>query len=252
VILIERCSGVQVGQDNDQYSVYRVTVPTVALESGKALAGQLLSQQTPWSADLFSHDAPQIRDSTPGGGCPSASRGVTASPDGDTLVIVRNSRGVQIGDHNVQHNQFRIRVAGITVHADQLTMTPQRQALISQLRQNPGDQAAAHTLARDVAQAARIDIIATLTDQVTGTVNPPRIDRWPAEVHDRTGVQIGAPSRASVTVDVTISAWDSTALEHQLLERAASLHKLTAMQDEPDPPAPRHPSPDPGSSLDDL
>ena len=71
------------------------------------------------------------------GGFRVTSRGITASPYGDTVVIVRNSRGVQVGDHNVQHNLFRIRVTDITVNADRLGMTAQREALISRLRENP-------------------------------------------------------------------------------------------------------------------
>ncbi len=57
VILIERCNGVQVGQDNDQYSVYQVTLPAVTLESEQELAERLLARNAPWSRDLFSHDA---------------------------------------------------------------------------------------------------------------------------------------------------------------------------------------------------
>jgi hypothetical protein len=57
VILIERCSGVQVGRDNDQVSAYRVTLPTAAFGSGQALADLLLSRDAPWSRDMFTHSA---------------------------------------------------------------------------------------------------------------------------------------------------------------------------------------------------
>lgn len=230
VILIDRCSGVQVGQDNDQYSVYQVTLPTVAIESGQELAERLLSQETPWSDDLFSHDAPHIRYSTPGGGFRSAFRDTIAGPAGDTLVIVRSSRGIQVGDHNVQRNQFRIRVTDISVRADHVGMTPEREALISRLRQDPGDRAAARSLAEDVERSASIDLAADLTGEITRTVSPPQIDDWPGEVHDRFGIQIGDLNRASVTVNVTPFKWDSTALERHIRQIATSL-------DEPAEPA---------------
>jgi hypothetical protein len=252
VILIERCSGVQVGDDNDQYSVYKVTLPTVAIQSGQALAEQLLGGEAPWSDDLFSHDAPQVRYRTPGSGYGTASRRVIAGPDGNTLVIVRNCSAVQVGDHNSQHNQFRIRVAGLTVHADQASMSPQRAALISRLRENPGDHAAARSLAEDVTRSASIDITATLTQEVTRAVSTPQIDRQPGRVHDRTGIQIGGSSRATTTVEVTISKWDSAALEHQILKSAASLDELTRREREPDPPTPTDRHQDLDASLDDL
>jgi hypothetical protein len=167
VILIERCSGVQVGQDNDQYSAYQVTLPDAALQPGQVLADRLLSPDAPWSRDLFSRDARPDLGGVPGHGSRSASRGIVAGPEGDTLVIVRNSRGVQVGDHNVQRNQFRIRVTDVRVQASRLGLTPAREEPISRLRENPRDQAAARSLAEDIARVASTDLVADLTARVT-------------------------------------------------------------------------------------
>jgi hypothetical protein len=49
-------------------------------------------------------------------------KGITQQrhPSGAVLVIVRNSRGVQVSDHNVQRNTFSVRVAAVSVWAGQL------------------------------------------------------------------------------------------------------------------------------------
>jgi hypothetical protein len=49
VVLIDGCSGVQYGRRNEQYSAYRVTLPSVAPESTEALARHLLSDDRKWS-----------------------------------------------------------------------------------------------------------------------------------------------------------------------------------------------------------
>lgn len=105
VVLIERCSGIQYGQDNDQYSVYRVALPSAALKSSRDLARHMLSESSLWSNDAFTHDVRASFADQAGGG--ATFRGMTETAAGDTLVIVRNSRGVQIGDGNTQHNEFR-------------------------------------------------------------------------------------------------------------------------------------------------
>ena len=236
VILIERCSGIQVGRDNDQYSAYRVTLPTAALQSGQALADRLLSSDTPWSRDVFSHGArPDLGVASNGFGV-GTSR-IVAGPSGDTLVIVRNSRGVQVGDHNVQRNQFRIRVADVSVQANRLGATSARTTAISRLRDDPGDRAAARSLAEDVARAARRDLVVDLTAQVTRDVGHPHINRSSGEFHGLTGRQIGGSNRARVTVQVSVHRMDSRALQRQILKRAER-DRRSARHDQPNvPPA---------------
>jgi hypothetical protein len=225
VILIERCSGVQVGRDNDQYSTYRVSLPSAALESSQALADQLLSRDVPWSRDVFGHDARPALGG-PAGGFGASSRSLVAGPDGDTLVIVRNSRGVQVGNHNVQRNDFRIRVADATVRASGLGMTVARGQALSRLRANPGDQGAARALAEDVARAASTKLTVDLTADLARDVGHPQVG-WPAVVHDRTGIQAGDHNTARVTIKVRVSRLDTQKLEHQLRRSAEKLARVT-------------------------
>jgi hypothetical protein len=226
VILIEGCSGVQAGRDNDQYSTYRVSLPTAALQSSQALADQLLRRDVPWSHDVFGHDArPAFGGSA--GGFGASSQSLVAGPDGDTLVIVRNSRGVQVGNHNVQHNEFRIRVADVTVRASGLGMTPIRGDAISRLRANPGDGGAARALAEDVARAARTELTVELTAKLARDVGRPQVG-WPAAVHDRTGIQAGDHNKARVTIKVTVSRLDTQKLEHQFRRSAEKLTRAPA------------------------
>jgi hypothetical protein len=226
VILIERCSGVQVGRDNDQYSTYRVSLPTAALQSSQALADQLLRRDVPWSRDVFGHDAqPSLGGAADGFG--ASSDKLLAGPDGDTLVVVRNSRGVQVGDHNVQHNEFRIRAADVTVRANGLGMTPARDDAISRLHANPGDQSAARALAEDVARAASTQLTVDLTAKLAKDMDRPQ-GGWPAVVHDQTGIQAGDHNRAEVTIKVTVSRLDTQKLEHQIRRSAEELARVTA------------------------
>ena len=241
VVLIEGCSGIQVGQDNDQYSVYRVFLSSVALRSSQKLAEELLADGVPWSYDAFRHNGRADIARLAGGSSTFSS--LVEVPDGDTLVIVRNSRGVQVGDHNLQHNDFRIRVSGVTVLPHGLGGTIARDSALEWLRP-PGDQAAVRALADAVARAAKADLVMDLTAQVTRDIGNPTINGWPSAVHGRTGAQVGGPNRASVKVRVTVSRVDVRELEADLL--AAQRHiaasraaeAASAHLDTPRPPGP--------------
>jgi hypothetical protein len=217
VVLIERSSGVQVGRDSDQHSVYRVHLPSVSLTSSESLARQLLGERSPWSNQVFAHDAQASFGQLAGG--PDSFRSLTHAPRGDTLVIVRNSRGVQIGDHNTQRNDFRIRVVDVHVHAGQIGMTQARKNAIAQLQRNPADQGAARSLADEVGKAARSDLVVDLTAQVSRDVGHPAAGR-PAIVSGQAGAQRGERNRASVKVRVTVSKVDTSRLRVDL-ERVA-------------------------------
>ena len=216
----------QVGRDNQQFSVYRITpLSQVAFRSSQALAETLLSRDSPWSRDAFSHGAqPRLRD-VAGRGYRSSFSGIIEDPRGDTLVIVRDSRSVQIGDRNVQHNEFRIRVSDTAVRADSVGMTRERERWISRLREDPGDRTAARRLAEDLERAARTELMADLTGQVRELVRKPEISRWSGEFRGQVGRQIGGPgNRARVQVRIDRqSKFDTRALERHLRETAARL-----------------------------
>ena len=138
----------------------------------------------------------------------------------------------------MQRNQFRIRVAEVTVQANRLGATSARNAAISRLRDNPGDRAAARSLAEDVARAASRDLVVDLTAQVTRDLGHPQIDRWSGEFRNLTGRQVGGPNRARVTVHVTVSKLESRALERQILKSAELRARQVARDDRPTvPPA---------------
>jgi hypothetical protein len=232
VILIERSSGIQVGRGNNQDTVYQVTLPSVALKSGNALADRLLSGDAPWARDVFGHDA-RPAFGVAGGGSQESS-GLVAGPGGDTLVIVRNSRSVQIGDHNVQHNEFQVRVRAVTVQANRIGASSRRNALIFRLRTHPGDWAAARELASDVASAAGRELTVDLTAQVAREVRPPQLG-WPGRVDGLTGRQVGDHGRARVRTKVTVSRFDVEALTRDLHHAARRWHDPAAMPRTIDP-----------------
>lgn len=248
VILIERCHGVQVGPDNDQYSAYRVSLPGAVLQSGQELADQLISPDAPWGSDLFGVDTrPDLGIASGAGGSGISPGGIVAGPDGDTLVIVRNSSGVQIGDHNVQHNEFRIRVGHASVQVSQLGVSADRAEDIARLCADPGDRGAARRLAEDIALTAGRELAMDVTARATEAVGDPQIDGWPVGVHDRTGVQVGGPpNRAHITIEVKPPELDTHQLARQLLRSAKELAREPAMHEEPAP------QPERGRIVDDI
>lgn len=233
VIVIDGCAGIQAGTGNYQVSVYRVTLPPAALKSPRDLAERLLDPRTPWAGDLFSHDA-RLRPPAPPSRDPDYS-GIVQGPRGDTLVIVRHSRGVQVGDGNVQHNKFQIRVPDVSVHMDDLAMTAKRQQAVSRLRADPGDKAAARSLAEDVAAAAAGSLHADLTARVEREFGDPYIWGWSGKLSDRTGVQVGELGQARVEIDMPVPKFDVDALAREF---GSAARRTT-------PTRPRRP-PDPG------
>ena len=201
-ILIERSMGVQIGRDNDQVSVYLVRLPKGSFVSAQRLAETLLSPQVPWSRDVFRHDGRANLPDTRGLGPGASSSAVFEGPGGDTLVIVRNSRGVQVGDRNTQRNEFPVRVRAVAISADTVGGTRDRLEWISRLRANPGDREAARLLAEDVGQAARERLQADFTVRVLELVGEPRIRRWTGRFRDLVGRQIGHANRARVQIEV--------------------------------------------------
>ncbi len=240
VILIERSMGVQVGRDNDQVSVYLVTLPRASFGSAQRLAETLLSPDAPWSRDVFSHDARPSLPDIRGAGRGTSSSGIIESPRGDTLVIVRNSQGVQVGDRNVQRNEFTVRVRAVAVHADTLGMTPGRREWISRLRANPGDRAAARLLAEDMGRAARDRLQADLTARVRQLAGNPRLRRWAGRFRGLVGRQIGGHgNRARVQVDIGTAKVDTRALQRSL-RAAAERHQPPPREPRPAPPTARY------------
>lgn len=227
VIELDRCAGVQVGRENRQFSAYRVTLQRVAFRSPEALAETLLSRDAPWSRDGFIHDARPDPRSVAGRGYRSSSSGIIEDPRGDTLVIVRDSRGVQIGDRNRQRNTFRIRVIDTAVRAERVGMTRERERYILRLHEDPRDRTAARRLAENLECAARTELVADLTARVRDRIGKPEISRWSGRFRNLVGRQIGGPrNRARVRVRVRVSKFDTHALERHLRETAARLSPL--------------------------
>jgi hypothetical protein len=224
VILIERCSGIQVGSNNDQVSVYRVTLPRASYADGSRLAETLLRRDAPWARDIFTHDARPDLVHAASRRPRSSSSGIIEGPRGDTLVIVRDSRGVQVGNRNVQRNDFRIKVGDTSVSADRIGGTRERQACIARLRQDPGDKVAAQWLAENLGQAARAELTASLAVRTRQAVGNPGILVWSGKFRRLTGRQIGGPgNRARVRVHVTVEKFDTRLLARHLKAAATRM-----------------------------
>jgi hypothetical protein len=225
VVLIDGCSGVQYGRGNEQYSAYLVKLPSVALKSGEALARHLLSDDWQWSRAVFDHSGQASFAGMAGPG--SAFTGATETIAGDTLVIVRNSRGVQVGDGNTQRNKFQVRVTNVAIKTVRVGPAVVSRAAVDHLCQQPS-QTAARVVARQIADAAKDHLILDMTAQVTQEIGSPVIAGQPAVISGRTGVQAGGSARAHVNVEVEVTNVNVDRLAEDLLKQAR--RDLRAMQ----------------------
>lgn len=233
MILIDGCSGIQVGEDNDQVSVYTVKLPA-EFASARELAELLLSEGAPWARDVFSHDAVLRPPAAPNRPAADFS-GTVAGPSGTAHVLVRNSSGVQVGDHNIQRNTFRIVAAPVSVAAGSVAVTSARSRAISSLDEDPSDRAAARRLAQDLANAAQATVLADITARLQADIGTPRIHGYPHKLTGVTGRQIGTHGTARVKLEVTTTKFDASALAAEISTVARGLAALRATTSADDP-----------------
>ena len=236
VIVIEHCQGGQVGRDNDQLNVHCVSLPDVTLTSERDLAERIFGPGAPWSQDVFSHDARPdlVRSGHIGFGASSSS--VLCGPGGNTLVIVRNSRGIAVGDHGSQRNEFSVRVRAVNITADGFKMTLSRGQAIEQLRAHPGDRRAAESLADDIAGAAATELEVEMTAVAAREVNHSQMAGRSAHVRGLDGFQLGEGNRQRVTLDVTVSRPRTGQLVRLILDAAGHVAEAARRLEATRPP----------------
>ena len=113
MLVVENSSGVQIGTDNRQLNIHHFTVKRVRICLDKALANHL-------AADVAT-TSPRQQNSV-------------GTLDGFDKVVIRNSRGVQVGDHNSQRNVFRHVVTGLEIPLTDLFTDSQLDRVIDNLR----------------------------------------------------------------------------------------------------------------------
>jgi hypothetical protein len=219
VVVIDRCDGAQVGRDSVQYSVYRVSLAAPKLELNSSLVRDLFEHRSRWWREAFSHDARLPTASR------ARSRRLLASfhriAQGDTLIIVRQSRGVQIGRGVRQANEFRLYAEDYTIRADRLAPDIRTRAAIERLRANPRDSTAARDLADVIIRDARRSMTVQMDRQLRGDLRRSQINNWSCRVHDRTGVQVGGPgNRQYVQREVEPPRIDRGRVQRQLQQQA--------------------------------
>lgn len=220
VILLEQCDGVQVGRDNAQYSAFLVGLPRSVLQPSNDLAERLLRLDARRTRDVFSHRA-RLREGHSTNRFGFAPERFFWHPGEDTLVLIRRSRGVQVGEANVQRNEFRIWVDDFRVRADQAAFSIRRRELVAKLLADPRDRAAARGLAEDVARSAHATLVRDVTDRIRERTNPRRIKRAYRRFRNLTGRQIGGPgNRAREDVDVRVGRIDTDALTRKISAEA--------------------------------
>lgn len=191
VVVIDRCDGAQVGRDNIQYSAYRIRIAAPKLELGRSLVRDLFERRSRWWREAFSHDARLPRTSQ------ARSHGLRSSfhrmAQGDTLVIVRRSRGTQIGRGVAQANKFQLYAEDYTIRARQLAPDSRSREAIERLHADPRDSVAARVLADRIIRDARQYMTVQMDRQLRGRVRRSQINSWSCHVRDTTGVQVGGP-----------------------------------------------------------
>jgi RIP homotypic interaction motif len=114
VLVVENSSGVQIGTDNRQLNIHHFTVKRVRICLDKALANHL-------AADVAT-SSPRPQNSV-------------GTLDGFDKVVIRNSHGVQIGNHNSQRNVFRHVITGLEMPLTDLFTDSQLDRVIYKLRE---------------------------------------------------------------------------------------------------------------------
>lgn len=217
VILIDGCSGAQVGDHNEQYSTYWIDSAKLSVDSPKNLAERLFAEDLPVAADIFDlADPPDLdRDVEASSGRQSGE--VRTGKRGETLVVVRNSSGIQVGNHNTQHNEFTFTMHDIRVRADQLEASSARSQAIEQLRRDPRNREAARRLAQDVARAADAQARQAITARVE-TAERQLTD----SATNRSGIQVsGQSNRTRARCKIKIAESGTRGLEREILSQAA-------------------------------
>ncbi|ADJ45289.1 hypothetical protein AMES_3464 [Amycolatopsis mediterranei S699] len=113
VLVVEDSSGVQIGEDNRQLNIHHFAVERVRVCLDKTFAQHL-------AADVAT-SAPRLRNSV-------------GTLDGFDAVVIRNSRGVQVGDHNHQRNVFRHVVKGLEVALTDVFSESQLAGVLDKIR----------------------------------------------------------------------------------------------------------------------
>jgi hypothetical protein len=113
VLVVENSSGIQVGTGNRQLNIHHFTVKHIRICLDKALANHL-------AADVAT-SSPRQQNSV-------------GTLDGFDKVVIRNSRGVQIGDHNSQRNVFHHLITGLEMPLPDLFTDSQLDRVIDKLR----------------------------------------------------------------------------------------------------------------------
>jgi hypothetical protein len=232
LVVIDTCDGIQVGRDNVQKNkfTYKLIDPTV--EISKSLVRNLLEGKES-GTDSFSTDAPvslpQRRSSADGladcftGGYKQA----LASSGGDqVLVVVRHSRGVQVGNDGLQLNHFRTDLNSCSVRVERLASNWKRQDAIDRLRSNPEDSEAAGMLVRDIVKEATRALRSDVRDKVKKLTERPLIEGFSAVLREEIARSVGERSRIKTTSDVT--ATGSRASGADVLDAAREAQKRTA------------------------
>lgn len=211
--------GAQVGRDNVQYSVYRVSLAPPKLELGRSLVRDLFEHRSRWWREAFSHDAHLPRASK------VRSHRLFASfyriGQGDTLIIVRRSRGTQIGRGVTQANKFRLYAEDYTIRAGRLVPDSRSREAIERLRADPYDSMAARDLAEVIIRDARQNMTVQMDRQLKGDLQRSQINSWSCRVHDRSGVQVDGPGNHQyVQREVAPPRIDRGRVQRQLQQQA--------------------------------
>jgi hypothetical protein len=231
VVVIDRCDTIQAGRDNVQYSAYRASLATPRLELGPELLDNLYNRRAPWFSEAFHHTGALPNISQASSRSPSVSKQQFV-PDsrGGTVIIVKNSRNVQIGKHAAQANEFRLYAADYTITADNLVSRLNQEIIetIERLRVGPTDMAAVRTLAEKVIEQAQRYMTLKMDRKLKRDIGRPQINRWPCEIRQKTGRQIGGPgNRAYVTTQVEPPRIDRKPVERQIIQQARRVNKRT-------------------------
>jgi hypothetical protein len=236
-VLIERCDGTQIGERNVQYNFHRVELTDPRVELSDRFVRELLDQldlmeRTDRQANRASgsafRDARGPRIDQASSGRPRAS-GRQSFPDerGNTLIIIKDSRGTQTGRGATQVNNYSRRVTEYKIIADRLDPTPRQLRAMRRLRDNPRDSRAIRELAEEISERAERYMKVRVERELARDIGSPRQLTWQwcdrngqCSVRDERSCQIGAGNRSYTEQEVRPPIIDRTPMKREIREIA--------------------------------
>jgi hypothetical protein len=235
VVYIEASSNFQVGEHNVEYLKYRVRLPKCRLKIDEGAIRALLSGDASSLKDAFNVQA----RTDVGAGSRSGPRGGGQDErhayGEDTLIIVKRCSNFQIGDHNTLKANIDVKVMDFSAAVGAIKDDAARAHAAEKLIEKPTDQKAIRSIAKSIADSARLEISAEVTAHVNRQLDKLDVHGFDCTIHHANGFQVGPYNQCHRGIEVDVGTLQvdrvESVVEKLARERAAArLKELRAVE----------------------